>query len=280
MPQYQPEYLLKTKGNVRLTKRRGGVRIAETPTNVAKPEELDEFNLKISSVVKQGGSFKNDEVKMDPPLFRLMKQKGLVRKVPFEAEHWAQWGDKPRDECKRFAQNDDFVSIPDNPSKGYHEIGDQGDGYKIMPDGNVRFPCVYYVTNGGCAISCQREYVLPKNAKQHLLAGTADILGRRALTNRSRKSTEYRYSIRTYKLLSCKPCKTKKRRKFQGSDCQMDGISGAGLDLGAVVLVSFIGPRPDGHVVQHDGETWNCALEFLRWIPYADNYLKENVDPK
>jgi hypothetical protein len=54
----------------------------------------------------------------------------------------------------------------------------------------------------------------------------------------------------------------------------------ATLDLGSIVLTTFRGPRPKGYVVQHDDEKWNNAIVFLRWIPYAENYWKENLDPQ
>lgn len=51
-------------------------------------------------------------------------------------------------------------------------------------------------------------------------------------------------------------------------------------DLGAVILTSFVGPRPKGCVVQHDDETWNNAIECIRWLPKNENYLKDNMDPR
>jgi hypothetical protein len=239
-------------------------------------EEFDNFNLQLSATTAEGGSMKKDGVEMTPPLFRFMQQKGDICKVPYEAAFSAQYGDKPRDKCKRFAQNPNFVSIPeDKLDPGYHKIDDQGDGYRVT-NGNILFPRVYYVTTGGSVISCARTYVSLKFAKQHLLAGTADILGRRLVGGTKKR---HRYLIRTYTIASTKPhCRTK-RRTFYGCDCKMEGRQ-ATIDLGSIVLTSFCGPRLKGHVVQHDDECWNNAIEFLRWIPYRENYLKENLDPQ
>lgn len=203
--------------------------------------------------------------------------------VRHETEFWAQDGDKPLKDCVRFAMNPNFVAIPDDFEfgSGYHCLDDKkGDGYKITPQGQIFFPMVYYMSIDGFSISCTREYVSPGVAKQHLLAGTADILGRRVTVfGVKRRKREYRYFIRRYSVKSCKSNLQHGRRAFKGHNYKMENESRL-LDLGAVVLTTFVGPRPKGFIVQHDGVVWDNALESLRWIPRRENYLKENCKPE
>ena len=274
---YQPKILLDSRRGLvqNVTQSRGGVEIA-TPNHVRTQEEFDNFNLQLSATAAKGGSMKNDGVEMTPPLFCFMQQKGEICKVPYEAEFLAQYEDKKRDKCKCFAQNPNFVSIPeDKLDPGYHKIDDQGDGYRVI-NGNIYFPRVYYVTTGGFVILCARTYVSPKFAKQHLLAGTADILGCRRIGGTRKK---YSYLIRTYTIASTKPDCHYEKRYFYGSDCKMEGRH-ATIDLASLVLTTFVGPCPKGHIAQHDDESWNNAIEFLRWIPCCENYWKENLDPQ
>jgi hypothetical protein len=218
-----------------------------------------------------------DGIELTLPLFRLMEEKGVIVMVPYDAEFLAQYGGKSRDECKHFAQNPNFVSIPeDDLGPGYHALDNQGDGFKVSGQGVLFLPRVYYVTHGGIVISCVRVYVKPEIAKEHLLAGTADILGRRVVGG---KKKEYRYLIRTYTIMSCQAHKRNRRRSFEGSDCLMDRQQ-AILDLGAIVLTTLVGPRPKGFVVQHDEECWNNAIDCIRWFSHRQNNLKENRDPQ
>lgn len=283
MPQYQQLSLLQTNfGNKRNKTQKvnsslGGTPL-DDPKSVATQEEYDDFNLRISTLVTDGESMATP---LDPPIFRFMQQKGDIAKVPHEAHFLAQDGSKGRGQCFRFAQNADFVSIPDDYEfgSGYHAIDDQGDGYKISNSGEIQFPVVYYVHKGGFVISCQRFYRKPKAAKGHVVAGTADILGRRTSKKRCRGgSNEYRYFVRTYQIHGSGKHVISQRRSFYGANHAMDG-SNIDIELGAIMLTSFVGPRPKGFIVQHDDECWNNALECIRWIPRRENYIKENLDP-
>ncbi len=265
-----------------VTRAKGGVEIAN-PNHVATQKEFDDFNLKISQAKGQS----MNEVPLTPPLFRFMEQKGLVGKVPFDAKFLAQdtrQGFKTREECHRFAQNPNFV-VMDELTPGYHAIvgkhegdGYEGDGYRVSAKGKIYFPVVYYVTTSGAQIICTRMYVTPKLARKHLQAGTADILGRRAKKEKREKFL-YRYFIRTYTVASCKPDQVNNRSTFSAADYKMEGRA-TRIGLGGIVLTTFVGPRPEGHIVQHDDECYNNALECIRWIPFNENYLKENLDPE
>jgi hypothetical protein len=208
MPQYQSIGLLKTKigGGGRWDKSwkvhssLGGVPLDYPKSVAAQEEQHDAFNDHISIPANDGESM---ATALTPPLFRLMQQKGDIAKVPYHAEFMAQYGSKARDKCHRFAQNPLFVSIPDDyeVGSGYHAIDDQGDGYKISKSGEISFPVVYYAHKGGFVIACHRAYRRPKISKEHILAGTADILGRRTMKKKCKGgNNKYRYFIRTYQI--------------------------------------------------------------------------------
>ena len=46
------------------------------------------------------------------------------------------------------------------------------------------------------------------------------------------------------------------------------------------MLATFVSPRPEGHIVQHDGEKLDNSLGNIRWLLRRENNLKENLDPK
>jgi hypothetical protein len=50
--------------------------------------------------------------------------KGEIAMAPHDAEFWAQGGSKARDKCHRFAQNPNFVSLPDDwqAGSGHHAL--------------------------------------------------------------------------------------------------------------------------------------------------------------
>ena len=291
MPRYQPADLLTTR-NVGANKRRtllstpaGGIEIA-TPNNVASREEYDDFcsGLTPSDGVL-GEPILAEDVVLTPPIFRCMEKKGHIRKVPYNAHFMAtDNAEKRLEECIQFAQNPNFVETHDVQSSdrtGYFRLdkGYEGDGYRVLPNKTTIFPTVYYVTVDGFVIACTRAYVSPGTAEQLLQAGTGDILGRRFKSTCRGRS--YQYFVRRYSVMRSSVSTHNAKRTFLGVDCSMSSQQ-ANIDLGALMLVSFVGPRPEKgmkYVVQHDDESWNNAISCLRWIPRAENNMKENLDP-
>ena len=47
-----------------------------------------------------------------------------------------------------------------------------------------------------------------------------------------------------------------------------------------VTLSTWVGPRPEGYIGQHDGEHDNNSLALLCWIPQNENTMLENLDPE
>jgi len=209
----------------------------------------------------------------------------MIKMVPHEIEYLSHAGDKPRNECFRVATNPNFVSIPDDfvNGSGYHQLDDKGDGYRILENGVILFPVVYYIcAEGGFAISCRREYLYPDKALVHLMDGTADILGRRTwLVKNGKKGffNKTRYFVRHYYIQSSTKRRDNLKRRFFANHYDMTKAQFTGY-LAPVILATFIGPRPKGFIAQHDGEAWENMLECLRWIPSRENSLKENRDPK
>jgi hypothetical protein len=256
----------------------------DNPTNLAQEIDLHEF-AKIVCSAKNPNKV-SMATTIPPPLVRLMQRIGDLKMVPHElvwdSQEKKEEGGKDRDgDYVKFATNPDFVAMK-SLKKGYHALpGLAGDGYRISCRGRIHFPVVYYVWKGGYVIACYRHYMNHTRAKEYLDNGTGDILGRRTINSASKSKIRYRYFVRRYKVLDLFITKSQ-RRKFHGSDYRMiNGVSMA-LDQGSAILTPFVGPRPEGYIVQHNHETWNNSLtsKSIEWMTASDNNRCENQKPK
>jgi hypothetical protein len=170
----------------------------------------------------------------------------------------------------------DFLPIPEDyvvkSIAEYYPVDNEGNGYHIGTDGKIIYPVVYIASTRGCIFSCHRKWVYLKTAKRHLEAGSADILGRRTVPGGDL------YLIRTFHTIF-HTVKKVKRRYFTGRSYTVDGSS-LPICLGAIILTTFKGARPRGCIINHKANSWDNSLDNIEWMPYADNYLKENHDPQ
>lgn len=260
-----------------------------SPTSFASEHEFEQFELAIApSLVNGGGT----EVPITPPIFRTLLQREQLKMIPREIafsnvctlpNNMNYDPDKPRDMYVCLGQNAEFVEVADWAETGYHPVGNDGDGYSVSRSGQINFPRTYYVAKDGIVISCSREYVNKKIAKKTLQEGTGDIIGVRSVPyGVIRKDTKHTFLRRTYKILKCNNESQKSGKRTVRFFDEKANDTSIWMGVGVVVLGTFVGDRPDGgkFIVQHDGERWDDSLESIRWIPYDENYLRENIDPK
>ena len=261
-----------------------GVEIAN-PRNVATEEEFQKFNSIISKANVIGNGF---ECKITPPVFRYLLGHGL-KKVPREIEWMCAYRDtinidydpnKPREQYLRVGQNTEFFPLDGTKTKGLH--GTAGDkSYVIDARGSIHYPVVYYTHPDGFTVYCRMYWQKSGGGgvKDHILNGTADILARRSVA-KTNGGYNHSYLVRRYNISKANPdtdCQNGKRRiSICNEDCSH---SGKIFSQGAVILATHVSPRPEKHILQHDGERWEESLDLIRWLPRNENNLKENCDP-
>ncbi|GAX25295.1 hypothetical protein FisN_5Lh380 [Fistulifera solaris] len=209
---------------------------------------------------------------------------------------------KERAELHRVAQNMEFRELHDDDSINFgdirklvfnlekfivvdekaifevdYAISVNGQGFEYYV-----FPVVYLICDIGCVISVHCRYLSKDIAIRKLLDGDTEIVGIRYVMKYPDR--EYSDFIELYKVRTFKVCKSTPARgsggyyRYASLRSEQIGWS-CRYAIAHLNLTAYGGPRPAGHICQHDSHRWNNDIRVLRWIPWEDNYRAENLDP-
>jgi len=244
-------------------------KLLDNPTNLASEHDgtlcMDELSqLNLDNV---------NEHQLDPPVFRWLEKKNLVKKCPrdviFETrdtEHPSFNPKKPKNECVRLCQEDGFVPIDGSNV-----------GYAVSTNGIVYHGVNYYAHVDGYLISSSRNWIRGTGkAREVIKNGTGDILAHRS--KQSKTGCSHVYLVRTYRILRSYVHKLSGYRC-----CGLADESATGklhhVRLGFIILGTWQGPRPLGYIQQHDDCRDDDSLTNSYWLDRKLNTTTEYKQP-
>ena len=229
--------------------------VIDNPTSTASDEELAQFQLQFASLNLNG---KPHSIDITPPLFRKLRQRGGVKKVPYEL-FWETVDrssrnsdydpDRSREDYVHLSQNTEFIPLT-NLSVGYHKTDEQGGGYRVASNGAIHFPVCYFASTDGYVISCRIMALTANIARRHIREGTGDVIAKRVKLKGLQRRCQY--FVRVFKVLASTQSKEGYRQQ-DFYDCTILS-NPKKTRLHQVILATFVGPRPYGYIGQHDGD--------------------------
>lgn len=150
------------------------------------------------------------------------------------------------------------------------------------------FAVVYLICDIGCVIWVRCRYVSKAIALRKLLDGDTEIIGvRYVMAKKNRARSDFKVSVEFYEVYLIRTfgvCKSTPARGARGyyrfASLRSEQIGWAcKYSLAHLNMTAYGGPRPAGHICQHDSHRWNNDIRVIQWIPWADNYRAENLDP-
>jgi len=244
--------------------------LLDNPTNLASEHDgtlcMDELS--------QMNPDNRNEFQLDPPVFRWLVEKNLVKKCPRDVIYETRDTEnihfnpnQPRNEYVRLCQNDGFVPIDGS------EVG-----YTKTNTGVVYHGVNYYAHVDGYLISCSLNWVRTTGkAREFMTSGTGDILAHRS--KQLKTGCRHSFLVRTYRILS--------RYVDKQTGYQLAGLYDESatrkkhtVRLGLVILGTWLGPRPLGYIQQHDDRKDDDSLTNSHWLPRDKNNTTEYQQPE